>query len=142
MQDVLVVERTYPHVDMAERAQHAAELMARTLSGEVRPTMAWCSLPILWSAKKMLEGEHTHTHTLSLSCHERKSDVLPRQAQDKRNPNNSKKRVSFRFAQCKNPSAPSSRGLRSSGRCEKTHLLRHFYAKRLSVFTKTGLGQT
>jgi len=67
MQDVLVVERTYPHVDMAERAQHAAELMARTLSGEVRPTMAWCSLPILWSAKKMLEGEHTHTHTLSLS---------------------------------------------------------------------------
>jgi microcystin degradation protein MlrC len=55
--DMLVVERTYPHVDMAERAQHAAFVMAKTLAGEVNPTMAWCSLPILWSAKKMIETQ-------------------------------------------------------------------------------------
>jgi microcystin degradation protein MlrC len=55
--DVLVVERTYPHVDMAERALHAAGLMARTLRGEIRPTMAWCSLPMFWAAKKMLEKQ-------------------------------------------------------------------------------------
>lgn len=55
--DMLVVERTYPHVDMAERAQHAASVMARTLAGAVSPTMAWCSLPLLWSAKKMIETQ-------------------------------------------------------------------------------------
>ena len=55
--DMLVVERTYPHVDMSERAQHAASVMARTLAGKCTPTMAWCSLPLLWSAKKMLETQ-------------------------------------------------------------------------------------
>ena len=53
--DLLVVERTFPHVDMAERATHAAALMARTLRGEVSPAMAWRSLPVFWSATRMLE---------------------------------------------------------------------------------------
>ena len=55
--DLLVVERTYPHVDMAERAMHATELMAQTLRGELIPTMAWCSLPMFWSAKCMIETQ-------------------------------------------------------------------------------------
>eukprot|EP01050_Picozoa_sp_SAG11_P015778 SAG11_NODE_2084_length_3847_cov_2.877801_4_plen_297_part_00 len=56
--DFLCVERTYPHVDMAERASHAAEVMARALRKEIgRPAVAWRPIPILWSAKKMLESE-------------------------------------------------------------------------------------
>ncbi len=55
--DVLVVERTYPHTDMAERAFHAADLMARTIVGEIRPRMAFRSLPLLWSAGKMITAE-------------------------------------------------------------------------------------
>lgn len=55
--NVLIVERTYPHVDMAERALHAANLMARTVRGEVRPTMAFRTLPLLWSAAKMIDDE-------------------------------------------------------------------------------------
>ncbi len=55
--DVLVVERTYPHVDMAERAQHTVQLMAHTVGGRSRPTMAYRSLPLLWSARKMMTAE-------------------------------------------------------------------------------------
>ena len=55
--DAMVVERTYPHVDMAERALHAAHIMARTVTGEVRPTMAVRFLPLLWSAARMIDAE-------------------------------------------------------------------------------------
>ncbi len=55
--DALVVERTYPHVDMAERAVHAAELMAATVRAKVHPRMAFRSLPILWSAACMIDAE-------------------------------------------------------------------------------------
>ncbi len=55
--NVMVVERTYPHVDMAERAVHAARIMARTITGEVRPTMAVRYLPLLWSAARMIDAE-------------------------------------------------------------------------------------
>ncbi len=55
--NVLVVERTYPHVDMAERAVHAARIMLRTVTGEVRPTMAVRFLPLLWSAARMIDAE-------------------------------------------------------------------------------------
>src|SRR5262249_30889537 len=34
---VLIVERTYPHVDMAERGRDAARLLAGTLRGDIRP---------------------------------------------------------------------------------------------------------
>ena len=55
--DVLVVERTYPHIDMAERALHAARMMSRTVNGEVQPTMAVRYLPLLWSAARMIDAE-------------------------------------------------------------------------------------
>lgn len=55
--NVMVVERTYPHVDMAERAVHTARIMARTITGEVRPTMAVRYLPLLWSAARMIDAE-------------------------------------------------------------------------------------
>ncbi|HZO90296.1 MAG TPA: M81 family metallopeptidase [Chthonomonadaceae bacterium] len=42
---------TFPHVDMAERGREAADLMVRTLRGEVRPVMALSKIPLIWSAE-------------------------------------------------------------------------------------------
>ncbi len=41
---------TYPHVDMAERGREAADLIVRTIRGEVRPVMAIKQMPFFWSA--------------------------------------------------------------------------------------------
>jgi microcystin degradation protein MlrC len=41
---------TYPHVDMAERGNEAADLIVRVIRGEVRPVMALYELPLFWSA--------------------------------------------------------------------------------------------
>ena len=41
---------TYPHVDMAERGREAADLIVRTIRGEVRPVMAFRQMPFFWSA--------------------------------------------------------------------------------------------
>src|SRR5947207_490716 len=41
---------TYPHVDMAERGNEAADLLVRTIRGEIRPVMALRELPFFWSA--------------------------------------------------------------------------------------------
>jgi len=51
--DALIVERTYPHVDMAERGVEAARLMARILAEGSRPAMAHRPLPLFWAAAKM-----------------------------------------------------------------------------------------
>jgi microcystin degradation protein MlrC len=42
---------TYPHVDMAERGREAADLMVRTVRGEVRPVSAIRLIPLIWSAE-------------------------------------------------------------------------------------------
>lgn len=47
LSDVLIGFDTYPHVDMAERGEEAALLMARIIRGEVRPTQAWCQVPLV-----------------------------------------------------------------------------------------------
>lgn len=52
--NALIVERTYPHIDMAERGLEAARLMSRIVHGEVRPTMGFRSLPLFWAGTKML----------------------------------------------------------------------------------------
>jgi microcystin degradation protein MlrC len=41
---------TYPHIDMAERGQEAADLIVRTIRGEIRPVSALRELPLFWSA--------------------------------------------------------------------------------------------
>lgn len=56
--DALIIERTYPHTDMAERGLDAAQLMASTVRGEVRPTMAFRPLPLFWSASRMITADH------------------------------------------------------------------------------------
>lgn len=38
---------TYPHVDAAERGREAVDLLARTIRGEIRPTMALVKPPLL-----------------------------------------------------------------------------------------------
>ena len=55
--DALAVMRTYPHVDMRERALHITGLMAETLAGRLRPTMGFRQLPLLWSAPRMIDAE-------------------------------------------------------------------------------------
>jgi microcystin degradation protein MlrC len=47
---------TYPHVDMAERGVEAADLLVRTIRGEVRPVMAMRELPLFWSAACQVTG--------------------------------------------------------------------------------------
>ena len=49
--DALVGFDTFPHVDMAERGVEAAEIIARTLRGEIRPTSAIYQLPLFWATK-------------------------------------------------------------------------------------------
>jgi microcystin degradation protein MlrC len=41
---------TYPHVDMAERGREAADLIVRTIRGEIHPQMAYRPIPLFWSA--------------------------------------------------------------------------------------------
>lgn len=55
--DALIVERTYPHTDMAERGVDAARLAARILTQGIRPAMGYRSLPLLWSAPQMITSQ-------------------------------------------------------------------------------------
>ncbi len=43
----MIVYRTYPHMDMAERGREAGEIMHRVLQGEIRPVMALAKPPIM-----------------------------------------------------------------------------------------------
>lgn len=45
---------TYPHVDMSERGIEAGEMIAKTIRGEVRPTIAFRSIPLLWSIRTQI----------------------------------------------------------------------------------------
>ncbi len=45
--DIVTGYRTYPHVDMYETGKRAGRTLMRMLDGEVRPVMAWKSLPML-----------------------------------------------------------------------------------------------
>lgn len=47
--DALVGFDTFPHIDMAERGVEAAEIIARTVRGQIRPRMAIHQLPLFWS---------------------------------------------------------------------------------------------
>lgn len=53
----LIVEDTYPHTDMAERGEEAADMIVKTIRGEISPTVSWCSIPLFWNAAKMITAE-------------------------------------------------------------------------------------
>lgn len=40
---------TFPHVDMAERGREAAQMIVRTIRGEIRPRTALRQMPLFWS---------------------------------------------------------------------------------------------
>jgi microcystin degradation protein MlrC len=54
--DVLIGYDTYPHVDMAERAEEAARILARVMRGEIRPTAALRKPPMLPTSQRMTTG--------------------------------------------------------------------------------------
>ena len=51
--DALVWFKTYPHVDMADRAVEAAHLLARIVRKEIRPTVAHHRLPLVPPVTRM-----------------------------------------------------------------------------------------
>src|SRR5262249_30020928 len=52
--DALIAYRTNPHLDQRQRGIEAATLMARTLRGEVRPTMAATFPPLAVNIERQL----------------------------------------------------------------------------------------
>ena len=50
--DAIIGFDEYPHTDMFERGLEAAEVMAKILSGEIRPTLAYQQLPLMTQPPK------------------------------------------------------------------------------------------
>ena len=44
----LIAYRTHPHVDVVETGTRAADILLRTLRGELRPVMAWQKIPMIF----------------------------------------------------------------------------------------------
>lgn len=75
--DVIVGYDTFPHVDMAERGKETAEIIYRTIKGEVRPTMAICQLPMFWSTRCQITAQPPMTEVMDrLHEMERRPGVL------------------------------------------------------------------
>src|SRR5215212_5053679 len=51
--EVLIGYDTYPHIDMAERAEEATAVLARLMRGEIRPTPALRKPPMLPTSQRM-----------------------------------------------------------------------------------------
>ena len=51
--NVLIGYDTYPHIDMAERAEEATAVLARLIRGEIRPTPALRKPPMLPTSQRM-----------------------------------------------------------------------------------------
>lgn len=45
--DIIVSFKTYPHVDMRETGRHAADILHRTMAGEIRPRTIMARVPML-----------------------------------------------------------------------------------------------
>src|SRR5215204_6365470 len=54
--DVLIGYDTYPHIDMAERAEEATAILARLMRGEIHPTAALRKPPMLPTSQRMTTG--------------------------------------------------------------------------------------
>lgn len=64
---------TYPHVDMAERAEEAAALILRIIDGEVRPTTALVKPPMLPTSQNMVT-DRDPMRSLLARAHEMERD--------------------------------------------------------------------
>src|SRR5258708_5612026 len=50
--------RTYPHIDTYDTAKLAAEILLRTIRGEVKPVMAWGNVPMLPHVMRQGTDDH------------------------------------------------------------------------------------
>ena len=53
MADVLIGRESYPEVDMAARGRECADVLARMLTGGLRPTMALQQIPMMWGMNQV-----------------------------------------------------------------------------------------
>ncbi len=53
MADVLIGRKSYPEVDMAERARECADVLARIWHAGLRPTMALHQIPMVWGMNQV-----------------------------------------------------------------------------------------
>lgn len=60
---------TFPHVDMAERGLEAAEIIARTVRGEIRPVTAIHQLPLFWATSRQVTA-HPPMNAVMQKAHE------------------------------------------------------------------------
>ena len=67
--DIVTTYDTYPHTDAAERAREAVALLARTIRGEIRPTMALAKPPLMPVPQGMASGEEPF-RTIYARAHE------------------------------------------------------------------------
>ena len=62
--DAIVGFDTFPHVDMAERGEEAANIIDRTVRGLLKPTMAIHQLPMFWSTTQQVTAEPPMTEVI------------------------------------------------------------------------------
>lgn len=63
--DALMAYRTNPHIDQEQRGVEAAELMARTLRGEVTPVQAACFPPMVINIERQCTSEPPLTEVVA-----------------------------------------------------------------------------
>lgn len=63
--DALMAYRTNPHIDQEQRGLEAAELMARTLRGEVTPVQAACFPPMVINIERQCTSEPPLTQVVA-----------------------------------------------------------------------------
>ncbi len=49
--DVIVGYDTFPHIDIADRGRETADIIVRTIRGQLHPTMAIHQVPLFWSTR-------------------------------------------------------------------------------------------
>ena len=78
MADAVIGYRTYPHVDMYEVGQEAAELMLRVLNGEVRPVTVMRKLPLIVPPENQqtTHGPMKEVWDTAWACQRANSEVL------------------------------------------------------------------
>ncbi|MGD9562411.1 MAG: M81 family metallopeptidase [Pyrinomonadaceae bacterium] len=64
MADGIVGYQTYPHTDQIERGFEAAEMIVRTVRGEIRPTMAMAKAPMVIVPNKQFTDDEPMRHIL------------------------------------------------------------------------------
>src|SRR5678815_959832 len=72
---IIVGYDTYPHIDQVERGIEAAELLARTLNGEIKPVMALEKPPMILVPQKQFTAVYPMNELVNLA-HEYEREVL------------------------------------------------------------------